>query len=414
MRLSAIVRAMAVRVVVMIAALFTTARQLDAQVPIILPSGSPIADLERVAASEAASVHAFVVQRVPVATDTAGQRKLSEEIAALALYSLDRQQQLFDAWRLHDTFPLAAARMRAPGDSASQAVYYAIAARDPGKVSTLVTAAGADGGSVRRNLQLLRETLEGVLVRYAGGRRATLFAKGDVKGVATGGESSAATGALGLTMDTDRSMVQASLALASTQDSLTTGFGASVLTPGSGKALSSGLLSGLFRFAPHAQLSAIIPRALHIYGTASSSRWQDTVAFEQANGTTGPARPVSANVVVLGGGALLQHDLACCRVLDNPAVLTLEWGVGFRHLGGDITAADTALVFLRDSTLGTRSRFFGGPEVGLQITVNRVIGSLQLYHFWDGRGGDVPGLTGLQMVTAFTIAADIFSGPLTR
>lgn len=374
---------------------FAASTAAAAQVPLVRPATASA--VEPLAPASLDAIEAVTSVMPLTAEDAVGR------LTALALYARARPDDVYAGWRLVRDHPVAAEALRVvAADSGVLAVYYASVARDPNRLANLLRAlpADSDAGTAARTLRLLQETVDDVLRERAGAPSVTLYASGDVRGVATGEDrNAAATGALGLLMQRGGVTVQSTLTLASTADSLTSGFGGAVLSPASGRALSSGTLSSRIRLE-----RKWLPSAVYLYGSVASSRWHDTVAVD------GVATATAANAVTLGAGVLAWHELACCTVIGNPAVLNAQWGVGLRHLGGDARRQPPLL----ETALGTRTRTFVGFEGGLQLTVGQVIGSLQLYHLFGRGSADVDGLTGFQVVTAFTVAADVFTGPLTR
>jgi hypothetical protein len=77
---------------------------------------------------------------------------------------------------------------------------------------------------------------------------ARVFADGTIRGTAEGKESAqgVGTGALAISLDHGDRLWYAAVTVASTEDTLSNNFGAALLAPGAGKALSSGLISVIY------------------------------------------------------------------------------------------------------------------------------------------------------------------------
>jgi hypothetical protein len=118
----------------------------------------------------------------------------------------------------------------------------------------------------------------------------------------------------------------------------------------------------------------------------------------------------AVEAVVIGIGLTGYRDLVNGSIGDNRVALTLELGLSYRSLIGDVAARDS----LREALLGTRSSTFYGFEGGMQIRFNKIVAGVQLYHLWDlTRGKRVDGLTRGQMVAGFSVQGDVFTGTLT-
>lgn len=217
----------------------------------------------------------------------------------------------------------------------------------------------------------------------------TLFADGNIRGVATAGskESTTGTGSLGIALSSPKITVSAQVTVLSTVDTLRNEVGATILSPLSGKSFQSGLLDLRVR-----NVFKKLHLGLHGYLGASKSVW---------------AQDTAARASVLGTGGLTAFWSEEGKVSDNPVGLLIEAGVALRRIGGDIGSAKS----LRESMLGTSERTFPGLEGGVQISFNSITAGIGVYWF-SGKG--VNGLTGGQLAAGMTVRGDIFAGTLTK
>ena len=321
---------------------------------------------------------------------------------AAADFTRDFPEPLFEAWRLRQAFPEKARRLRETGDEAQVALEQALLAWDLGRLDSVLLGITdtAKRAVARRHARFAANTLTSVLNELGEAPTVQLFAEGDIRGVATGDSTKGATGtgSLGLTLRNRFGMWQASLAVASTTDTVTKGFGNTVLSPSTGRGLGSGLVS-YFWDAP---VSPYLPQVVHVYGSLSTFKWSG----EYLNG--GAPETVTTDAAVLALGVLGRSVPACCRVGDNPVTLALEYGIAARWLNGNAIAHKE----WRRQTLNTDQTVFVGPEVGLQIAFGKVTGSLAAYYLVSNYNPHVDGLTKLQVLAAFTASSEVFRGSL--
>lgn len=220
-----------------------------------------------------------------------------------------------------------------------------------------------------------------------------VVADGNFRGATNGGGEGApvGTGSLSLQARMPSGVWKAALAIASTQDTVTDGFGSALLAPASGKALTSGLLDVHFTGFP-------LPRfPLHLYASVAREQWMvhDTPDVR------------TSGVTVLGLGALFYREVAAGTVQDTRLSLVLEAGGAARFLGGDILSeADS----VRKRVISTTRTVFIGPEVGLQLSVGKMSGALQLYYMPRRNDEHVPNFSGLQLVAGIGVTGELFGG----
>lgn len=180
------------------------------------------------------------------------------------------------------------------------------------------------------------------------------------------------------------------MTIASTTDTVGSGFGAALLSPGSGRALAFGLID----LHVPAQFRQI---GLHGYTTASRSRWRlsETTVID---------------ATILGGGLLGYHQIAERSVGNSTISLVVEAGPMVRWLAGDIRSIGDPD---RENAIGSADSFFGGLETGATLSIGELVGAVQLYHVWPTDRDDlVSGLSGLQLVAGFSVKGRLFGGAL--
>jgi hypothetical protein len=254
---------------------------------------------------------------------------------------------------------------------------------------------GEQKADVRSDWRELSRRLGEANEMLAGGLSASVFASGDIREVATApsDKSTAGTGSLGVNATRGENSWTAQIAVASSIDSVSAGYGAAILRPGSGQAFSAGLFDWKRR------RRFLVFNEFHTYVTAAKTDW----LVKQAD-TTG-AVPVAKGAVSLGGGALVGRRLVEGRVQGSDVGLRVELGVSFRWLTGDVGRDEQ----FRQMTLGSTDRFWWGAELGAEISVGYVLAAVQYFYY----AGDADGLTDGQLVAAIGIHASILSGPVT-
>jgi hypothetical protein len=228
------------------------------------------------------------------------------------------------------------------------------------------------------------------------GRPVVVFAEGAIRGsLAEGGEdtgaggSGAGTGSFGASVQTRHGQWTAKIVIASTDQAVLDGYGSTVLSPGTGKSLASGLLD----------LRTHVGRVpLHVYSSVASSRW----GFLSEQGDT-----AFVNTTVLGAGALYYHEIANGRVGDNSFGLSTELGLAVRFLDGNARNSEARREGFGEGTV------FGGLEGGFGLAFGGVLGTVQAYYlFPSARSKHVDGLTGLNLVAGLGVTAEFLRGRL--
>lgn len=224
-----------------------------------------------------------------------------------------------------------------------------------------------------------------------------LYADGTVRDAVTGSggkDNTAGTGSIGLAASFASGwQLTTSVAVASTVDSIKSGYGASVLLPGAGKGKLSTFVFEAF--------SPPIKRAwqvgVHGYVSGGNSTWVDSLARSRTAAT-------------LGAGIGVYRDFLCrCRLLDSDVGITLSAGWATRSIQGNVAQSDSVL----DATVRTRDRFYNGPELGLALTIGSVKAGVQYYHMGKAdKDVSIPSLTGGQLVVGISVSGAIVSGPL--
>lgn len=252
------------------------------------------------------------------------------------------------------------------------------------------------------------QTLQAAVPVTAAGRarptpEIAMFAGGSVRDVAGGRESAAnVSGSLGLRYRGAAFLVTGLVNVASTEDTIRTGFGETLLSPASGRALNAGLLD--IR-APRLPLQSLNERCrdhpdavlchvgAHAYLSASSARWATALQDD--------GRVLSSDIVPTWGmGIGLSYTFFNGMLVDSTqAGMILDVGLATRHLRGDLLGdPDT-----RAAILDTDETNFLGLEVGLNLQYNTLNGGLTYYYM----GGDLDGFSKGQVVAGFSIQADL-------
>lgn len=268
------------------------------------------------------------------------------------------------------------------------AVEWSLIAADDDEFTSVIETMKDDDD--RRRAHRLREALLAEVADAASeepGTRTTVFADGSIRGTgeSEGNAEAVGTGALAVAVQNGRTIWYASVNIASTEDTVDGGFGPALLAPGSGKALSSGLVSLLAQdvFARGWGLQPYISTSRHLWSVEDTAR----------------------SATVLGAGLLLHREVAVDRVENENVSVTLQIGPTLRWLGGDIMGlADTT----RQAGIGTDRAVFGGVEAGASITVGDLVGALHLYYMGEDEDQRVLGLSGLQMVAGFSVKGRLF------
>lgn len=227
-----------------------------------------------------------------------------------------------------------------------------------------------------------------------------VFAQGDVKGAATGSDSTKAfngTGSLGIAYIGERYSIAAAVNVAATTDSVVSNYPGFVLTPNSGKLLSSAVLQ--YRGPLRVPLLAKTPRVL-AYTGATASRWADS-----ASNTRG-------NVLIIPAGVLLEvinksDEKPGENDSNTRAEIGVDAGVSTRILQGNLASDKSAMRTLIGDTRGA----YWGPEVGVRLVFNSVIAQATYYYYFGKRTSNIPHLTRGQLVAGISITGDIITIP---
>ncbi len=233
-----------------------------------------------------------------------------------------------------------------------------------------------------------------------------------LSGALTGGKDSsnttATSGALGISRLSPTWSFSGQINIAAKQDTVRDGFGASLLTPGSGKALTAGLLEwrrsigSFFGCESRGKLPRLVREILrddHLkvraYGTVSSSVWSLPVAG------SAPAEAVS--VVPIGFGLGLGYTLIDEAFDEKPVAAGIVFGFSRRLIHGDIAGESHDLQ--RQAILGTSKESFSGYETGLELQFAQISGGVTFYSF--PRAATVPGFSRGQVVAGFSIRSNV-------
>jgi hypothetical protein len=233
----------------------------------------------------------------------------------------------------------------------------------------------------------------------------SVYVDGNVKNAVGGTATNTAvvSGALGLRYVGSRFTTSGQINIAAKTDTLSTGFGTALLSPGSGKAFNSGLIDVRTRAgAPAACSSSARPlwcrMGVHGYASASTTRW--------ATAKLGETVTAATDVPVIGSGIGGYYSFFDGKVKtdSNPprVAMVLDATLTHRHIAGDISGDDAALT----NTIGEAKQTFLGVELGLSLSYNQIRAGLSYYLM----NGDVKGFSGGQIVAGFALKADLLTG----
>lgn len=231
-----------------------------------------------------------------------------------------------------------------------------------------------------------------------------VFLSGALTGGKDSSNSTATSGALGISRLSPAWGFSGQINVAAKTDTVRDGFGASLLTPGSGKALTAGLFDwrrpiGRLICGKGPRVVREIVQGDHLkaraYGTVSSSEWSLPSAGAEA------AQVVS--VVPVGFGLGLTYTLVDEVINSKPVAAGLVFGFSRRLIHGDIAGESHALQ--RQAILGTTKESFSGYEAGLELQFGQISGGVTFYSF--PRSATVPGFSRGQVVAGFSIRSNV-------
>jgi len=235
-----------------------------------------------------------------------------------------------------------------------------------------------------------------------------VFLSGALTGGKDSSNSTATSGALGISRLSSTWSFSSQINIAAKTDTVRDGFGASLLTPGSGKALTAGLFewrrsfASFFGCARQARLPRLVREVVggdrlkaRAYGTVSSSVWSLPAAGAE------PAEAVS--VVPIGFGVGVGYTLISQTFDEKPVAAGLVFGFSRRLIHGDVAGESHALQ--RQAMLGTSKESFSGYEAGLELQFAQISGGVTFYSF--PRAATVPGFSRGQVVAGFSIRSNV-------
>jgi hypothetical protein len=229
----------------------------------------------------------------------------------------------------------------------------------------------------------------------ANSRQIEVYADGNVrKAISSGGNNGGgalSAGALGVSLSTNHYVADVFITAVGGDGVQESDFGSTILAPGSGKSLASGLAE--FRYKWAVTDNGWI-NGLRGYGSVSSARWQLRAADSVAR-----TAAVTAGAVV--GGAGLGYYMAFNQSwtsdgVEHSASVALDAGAAYRSVGGDVKLLTTSREE-RQRLFAEKGRF--GYELGATVSYNGVHTGLTWYHF----ANDVPGYGRGQLVASFSV-----------
>ncbi|MVT12291.1 hypothetical protein [Chitinophaga tropicalis] len=226
---------------------------------------------------------------------------------------------------------------------------------------------------------------------------ASFFASGNIRNVATSKSTeplAGGTGTIGISYSSNRHLFSAQVAVAATEDTIRSGFGANVLSPVNGKALKSGLLEW------YPQITKNINNWLHFYGSFSSSVWDvDTTS----------SGSLTKSASVIGVGAFFHRRLFGGELGETTVGLDAEFGVSGRFLGGDVRnllKTEIGKTKYLESFPSKRWAFLG-LEGGFTLNFGQLVGAVQAYYLFPKTSEPIDGLSKLQISFGVSVRGDI-------
>ena len=254
------------------------------------------------------------------------------------------------------------------------------------------------------------QTLQQFAPAPPGKSHLTVFADGAVKQVVSQpGDATATTGSLGMSYQGQNFIVGGVISVLAKGDTITKGYGASLLPPAAGAATNSALLDvrwvtlserfGANCTAPENTRSRWCALGAHGYLAASSNLWQ----VQPAVGTT-PANVQNVPVHATGVGTyfVFFDD----KLHDTPVGMSVDAMFVTRSIRGDVTLPSEVNDGIRNQLLGTTGKTFGGGSLGLNIHYDAVNAGLTYYRM----AGTIPGFSGGQIVAAIALRAKLNDG----
>lgn len=349
----------------------------------LIRTGSAREAADDSATPDTSTAELVMAASAPAPQVAAGHASLLTSSLRRAIRTLRRNpgefEEQLDLTSAHPTVPI-------PETAVGEAVRVASIVADETAFAAVLTAASSED---RQELVRLRNDL---LARIAALQsddrvRARVFADGTIRGTAEGKQATqgVGTGSLAVMLQHRHQLWYAALTVASTEDTLTANFGPALLAPGSGKALSSGLLS--------VHYMDLLGRGWNLHPYVSTSRHLWSV------------KDTARSATVLGLGMLLHRELGTEQVGGKQVSLAVELGPTSRFLGGDVLDLDETT---RDTGIGTSNTAFFGIESGATLSVGDLVGSVQLYYLFGDDEDRVLGLSNLQLVAGFSVKGELF------
>jgi hypothetical protein len=249
--------------------------------------------------------------------------------------------------------------------------------------------------------------------------RLTIFADGGVKEVVSQpGDATSTTGSLGMAYQGTHFVVSGVVNVLARGDTITKGYGASLLPPASGAAENSAMLDIryatffrdiLTRFGDSSTCNGALQKlcaqaGLHAYLAASSNVWQVT---EGTASKPADIEKVPVHALGLGGFYTFFDD----SLGSTPVAMGLDVTGVTRSIRGDLTIPGAANDALRRPLLGgTTATSFGGFSVGINMRFDIINAGLTYYRM----AGSIAGFSHGQIVAAIALRAKLNDGELKK
>lgn len=368
--------------ILILATVATPIRAQTLQPPAIKINAFTARQVERLAESAEATVHG-------------DSSRTSAPWTAALRFAKESHDSFVALLKLAQEYPRAFAALSRTDDQSAKDVSLALLTTNIAHLSTSLAGITTDSGraSAATAADKLHDILKDDLDALAPHEIAEVALDGNIRGLAASKteNSSAATGSFGIRIVKEDAVVAGQVNVASTVDTLIQGFAATILSPGTGGALSAGLVD--------VQLRTRSRYGWHLYGSVSKGIWHDTT-------TVSPPTPTTASVTVVGLGLLVHRDIVTDHGTTNRVAFSVEAGPTMRVIGGDIANHKALRRALLNGS--TKTSYFGG-EAGFQLGFNSVTGGFQLYYLFGRR---VDGLTQLQATAGLSLHGTVFTKAL--
>ncbi len=247
-------------------------------------------------------------------------------------------------------------------------------------VLLVVSTAGLEAQTFTTSNAVTQGRVEDSVAIFIDGNARTVFGQGE--------QAANASGTLGISRWGKTLFLSAQISVAAKSDTVSSGYGASLLTPASGAALNSGLIN--------LGLSDVLPWGLVLksYLSVSTHTWRID--------NPDPLVSASSFDVPIGGISFgVGYPLVDGHAGGKKTAVDFYAAYSGRRMFGDL--ANSSRDDLKMLALGTTDETFHGFESGLNLQYGSISAGL-IFYFFDA---DVNGLTDGQVAAGVSLTADL-------